>query len=410
MCYAALMAAAARRARIRPRPREGRLRSFRIDGAAPFTGPVELELEPGRTVLVGKNGAGKSALLEQLQACAALALADVTEPGSVFLPGPLTFSCRFDVEGTEYQYGFTYVWGIDGEDASGPRPRRVAEWGEECRRVADNALVWEVRDSIAKTGAGAEIAIGKGRSMLSTDAPNTFPLPEAATWLEGLFARLDRLAAGVPRSAADARHPAYQFRSAARGTRKLLFSPSNGYSGSARIDSLVCAILNWHAVDKERFEEFSAIGARMGLWSRVETHLTEMKLAEPGELGWVTLDGDPLGVASDGTLRVADIIRLLTSPSPLLLIEEPETSIHPGLLSKLLAEIDSYGKGRQIIMSTHSLQVVSACNVSEIRLVTRNAGRTRATKLTGQQISDVSKYLNEDHTLGQALFAADFDE
>jgi predicted ATPase len=38
----------------------------------------------------------------------------------------------------------------------------------------------------------------------------------------------------------------------------------------------------------------------------------------------------------------------------LLLIEEPETAVHPGLLSKLLAEIDAYSGDRPIVLSPQS--------------------------------------------------------
>ena len=45
---------------------------------------------------------------------------------------------------------------------------------------------------------------------------------------------------------------------------------------------------------------------------------------------------------------------LLFPELKLVLVEEPETAVHPGLLSRLLAEFDAYASDRQIVLSTQS--------------------------------------------------------
>src|SRR5262249_8956591 len=65
------------------------------------------------------------------------------------------------------------------------------------------------------------------------------------------------------------------------------------------------------------------------------------------DYGAVLFDGNNIGTASDGTLRVTEIsIRLISSFISCLLIEEPETAVHPGLLGKLLALTEPYSHRR----------------------------------------------------------------
>jgi len=45
---------------------------------------------------------------------------------------------------------------------------------------------------------------------------------------------------------------------------------------------------------------------------------------------------------------------LVSSPSSTIIIEEPETQIHPAMLAKLLNEIETYTYGQNLIISTHS--------------------------------------------------------
>ena len=50
---------------------------------------------------------------------------------------------------------------------------------------------------------------------------------------------------------------------------------------------------------------------------------------------------------------------MAASTSTTIIIEEPEMQIHPGMLSKLLAEIETYTFEDNLIVSTHSPQVVA---------------------------------------------------
>jgi predicted ATPase len=106
---------------------------------------------------------------------------------------------------------------------------------------------------------------------------------------------------------------------------------------------------------------------------------------ERRDVAAVTVDGMNVGLLSDGTLRVLEIlVELLGPPGSMLLVEEPETAVHPGLLARVLALFDSYAIDRQIVLSTHSPMVVSWCAPNDLRLVTRMKELTLTSRLTAE--------------------------
>ena len=81
---------------------------------------------------------------------------------------------------------------------------------------------------------------------------------------------------------------------------------------------------------------------------------------------------------SDGTLRMAGILTaLLQSPPPTLLgIEEPELTVHPGALPLLYDHIREASQRGQVILTTHSPDLLSLIDADEVRVVERCDGIT----------------------------------
>jgi predicted ATPase len=70
---------------------------------------------------------------------------------------------------------------------------------------------------------------------------------------------------------------------------------------------------------------------------------------------------------SDGVLILIGIIlQTITSKSDIILLEEPENSIHPKALSNLMAFIRSRSEFNQFIISTHSNGLINLLSPSEI--------------------------------------------
>ena len=83
----------------------------------------------------------------------------------------------------------------------------------------------------------------------------------------------------------------------------------------------------------------------------------ELGLAQPGLLRSLTASE-----LSDGTLRFLLWVAALLSPAPppLLVLNEPETSLHPQLLPALAALIAAAGQRTQVVVVTHSQALITA--------------------------------------------------
>ena len=74
---------------------------------------------------------------------------------------------------------------------------------------------------------------------------------------------------------------------------------------------------------------------------------------------------------SDGTLRYLLLIAALLSPRPpgLMILNEPETSLHPDLLAPLARLIAQAAKRSQIVVVSHAVALVSALAAADARQI-----------------------------------------
>lgn len=102
---------------------------------------------------------------------------------------------------------------------------------------------------------------------------------------------------------------------------------------------------------------------------------------------------------SDGTLRALGLLVALNQePSPsLIAIEEPEATIHPGALGAILDVIRAGSRKAQIVITTHSPELLDAKWISDdlLRVVSWERGATRITPL-GEAARDTLR----DHLMG----------
>ena len=106
---------------------------------------------------------------------------------------------------------------------------------------------------------------------------------------------------------------------------------------------------------------------------------------------------------SDGTLKtLAALVALHDSRSPIVLIEEPENSIHPWMIREFVSACRHSGK--QILLTTHSPVVLEQLEADEVDVVWRRDGVTKieslasldpeAARLITQGTSDVARLLD----------------
>lgn len=81
----------------------------------------------------------------------------------------------------------------------------------------------------------------------------------------------------------------------------------------------------------------------------------------------------PAPLLSDGTIYVvALIIALYFEDNSLVIIEEPEKYLHPSLMNKIIGMIKEASESKQIIMTTHSPEVLKNIELNDLFLVNRN--------------------------------------
>jgi predicted ATPase len=81
---------------------------------------------------------------------------------------------------------------------------------------------------------------------------------------------------------------------------------------------------------------------------------------------------------SDGQLRFLGLIMLLLLPNPpnLILIDEPEIGMHPKMIDIFAEVVHETAKRTQVIISTHSPQLIDSIAPEDLLVVEREDGAT----------------------------------
>lgn len=355
-----------------------------------------LVVELGRlTVVTGANGTGKSSLYRALRLLADSArngaVAALAREGglpSTLWAGPETIGKAMragerPVQGTVRRGPVALRLGFSGDDLGyaidfglpqpsaatsfqlDPLVKREAVWaGSQLRPatllVERSGTMLRIRDG--RSWSTFPDSVGPFDSMLSeyTDPQRA---PELLTLRERVrsWRFYDQLRT-------DAGAPARQVRI---GTRTPVLAHDGG--------DLAAALQTIREIGEEAALSASIEAAFPG--SRLEIGIEgarfEVRLRQPGLLR-------PLGAAelSDGTLRYLLWTAALLSPRPpeLLVLNEPETSLHPELIRPLASLIAIGAERTQVVVVSHSRQLIDAlahdAEPTRIELV-KDLGETR---------------------------------
>jgi len=81
----------------------------------------------------------------------------------------------------------------------------------------------------------------------------------------------------------------------------------------------------------------------------------------------------PASFISDGTVNISALLSALYfERKSVIIIEEPERNIHPHLISRMMEMMKDASKNKQIIVTTHSPEVVKHAGVENLLLVSRD--------------------------------------
>lgn len=109
---------------------------------------------------------------------------------------------------------------------------------------------------------------------------------------------------------------------------------------------------------------------------------------------------------SEGTFRtLALIFYIVTDSSKLMLIEEPEVCIHHGLLSSIIELIKTLSHDKQIIVSTHSDQLLDQLLIDSVFRVVKSEEGTSVSalkkSLSPEELAELKSYLRDVGGLGE---------
>ena len=320
----------------------------------------------------------------------------------------------------EYRYEFTTLassdddLNFDDSDDSIDEKSEVSRfsWNDYCRYINEGEdHLWTTDNGVTtfNTGDAPIITVLGNTHSLRQSLPATSPikLPNEMLWVYSVL-RGVRLLGKASIRQRTRRQPS-QLRVSSKGISTRSFSLG---------DILARKILR--LIGKDELSEIESICKRVGLGSKISVQKFILsrdsgeKIENEDEeyISSVLLDGVNIGLLSDGTLRVLSILIeiIASSPNTTTIIEEPETQIHPGMLAKLLNEIETYSFGENLILSTHSPQVISWTRPEKIILVHRDNGRTFVQKLGDDQIHNVIEYLSEEGDLGEWIYSGVLDD
>ncbi len=397
-----------------------RLLSFTLDDWTALGSQVSVSLHDGVAVLVGRNGAGKSAILEGFEAISSWVTGKNTRYRQldsdslpkilnieILTPTARRLGCIF-----ELIFPSTITDSLDIDDSTNETPEeREFILNERCQYIdGEKELLWTTEAGVTTLNNNNDPIVtilgnisSLRRSSLSENIRQK--LPQEMQWVYAVL-RGVRILGKTPIRQTSKRRPS------------LLPVSSKGISSSVGLaDSLARKILRRQG---EELDELENVCQRIGLGSNI----TIQKFISSGEpraknedkseeyISSVLLDGINIGLLSDGTLRVLSILIEITASRSnwTTIIEEPEIQIHPGMLAKLLNEIETYTFEENLILSTHSPQVVAWTSPEKINLVYRNNGRTNIRKLHEEEMQNVVQYLYEEGDLGDWVYSGILDE
>ena len=102
-----------------------------------------------------------------------------------------------------------------------------------------------------------------------------------------------------------------------------------------------------------------------------------------------------LSYESDGTIRLLAMLTALSQdPAPSVVgLEEPELAIHPGAMAVLSDAMKETATRGQVLVATHSPDLIDRLPIESIRAVTAEGGSTRVDRVAEHQLKSVRENL-----------------
>ena len=303
---------------------------------------VELPLKR-LTVLVGPNASGKSNVLRALQIFPML-IASEEPPTAAFIrdrlwagdASSITFQLQAKVQETPSEYIIDFK--TDGDNLLIAEALSV----EDVKVISIKDGKGTVQD---ENGRNETTYKSKKLALKSAGDYGNKPVTSALTDYIGRWRFYD-FQPDIIRSSLSG---------VSRGDNELSEVPKLDRWGGKLSEMLSY----WHS---EALDRFQSVSESLAACTNIKLAHSEIGRESPLYLLEGFKKHIPLSKASDGTLRLIAYYALLNESElpPLIAVEEPERSLHPGALAEMSDVLEQLSERTQVVITTHSSQLLDA--------------------------------------------------
>lgn len=165
-------------------------------------------------------------------------------------------------------------------------------------------------------------------------------------------------------------------------------------------------------------EELYTLTSQRGLRKEVKSFITQMlpdvddlEILAPANVPTLHLNFSdhalPIGLAGDGVQLLLRLVLVLTAtPETTILLEEPETHMHPGAIRLVAQAVHAaVARGVQVVLTTHSLELIDALSLGRptghleqlsVFRVALDRGNLKSTRLSGQEVALARSAIEDD--------------
>jgi predicted ATPase len=384
-------------------------RSLTVRNYKSFGNPAQLLFQPGMNVVLGRNSSGKSAMLEVLS----LALNPVPHRSSVTVPtrdsnpsGQTVASIDVTLEVGDLRTlpeNANLTVPIPVAESELARSLRLAQPGGDERFrdwLHSNPLTISLPYDNGWRGVPTVTSYPTLNNGADPRTPSQFLLYDLSRIRLPEFTQIRTNS--LP-SSSESWHKylapkVYLFRSA----RMATFSPNLGIDEMLQPDgSNLTAVLDLLQRKPHEFQNYNSLLSQI----LPEIQHVSVKLTSPG-MGEVAIWmhdprtgrddlAVPLSQTGSGVPHVLGMLYVFVSePNSIMLIDEPQSFLHPGAVRKLMEVFKSSTK-HQCVVTTHSPTVVAASDTSSMTLLRLVNGQTEAKLVDTEAVREVQGCLKE---------------
>lgn len=378
-------------------------------------------------VLIGRNGVGKTNILRAIAWAAEAATSEqVVKENEILAPSP-NFLFELVIDGSCYVYELV----VNANIGRAPRVFELDVELSEVLSMRNNEGVQEVIFSRIgeKLNYGTkEININKAMPAMPAltsvfpDSASLDPIRKVCAYMDNIhYYPMDEPCElnDIYDNSVIVMNKAYMDWSS---SYRKEFDPSS---------SVLMRIIYMSQEERELYDEFLSLVGRDGLGLFTEIDIARHEIKTKSTEGASNDEDEKSSIfylarfrpfmnekasffmykdLSLGTRRILRlIVSILCDKNRIMLVEQPEDSIHSGLLHKLISIMKSYSDPLQIILTSHSVEVLNKMKPDEIRLVSMYEGRTLIRSLDEKEVHSAHKYMCADGSLSEFLNSIEDD-